>query len=71
MADEGDLSQQSDEFHTGILLKGARERYAAQCRRPSATECANCGDTIPVERQIAVPGCQLCVVCQTIEERGW
>jgi len=35
----------------------------------SANECIECGDLIPSERQIAVPGCQLCVECAERMER--
>lgn len=31
----------------------------------SAADCAECDEPIPVERQIAVPGVQLCVACQS------
>jgi len=36
----------------------------------SADECIECGDLIPSERQIAVPGCQLCITCATALERA-
>lgn len=35
----------------------------------SATECAECGAPIPQARRVAVPGCQLCVACQSRAER--
>lgn len=37
--------------------------------RVSATECIDCGDDIPVQRQQAVPGCQRCIDCQAIGEK--
>lgn len=30
----------------------------------SADNCVECDEEIPVPRQIAVPGCQTCVLCQ-------
>lgn len=30
----------------------------------SASECAECGGTIPDARRLALPGVQLCVACQ-------
>lgn len=30
----------------------------------SAASCSDCGQDIPQERRIAVPGCQLCVACK-------
>ncbi len=35
----------------------------------SATHCAVCESLIPVARRRAVPGVQLCVVCQEAHER--
>lgn len=39
--------------------------------RPGAqrTECEDCGAPIPRARQVAVPGCVLCVDCQIREDR--
>lgn len=37
----------------------------------SATHCEDCGDPIPEARRLAVPGCTLCVLCQTYLEKGW
>jgi len=43
--------------------------------KQSADCCVECGDLIPSERQIAVPGCDLCVDCASeLELRsriGW
>ena len=39
-----------------------------QYQGESATECADCGDAIPEARRRAVPGCQLCVECQGLQE---
>lgn len=36
---------------------------------PSLSECEECGDDIPKERQDAVPGCTTCIYCQTKLER--
>ena len=50
-----------------------RQQIAAGLKRgPSAQWCQNvyCGVEIPIERQRAVPGVQLCVDCQKQKERG-
>lgn len=39
-----------------------------QYQGESATECESCGTDIPEARRKAVPGCQLCVDCQSIME---
>ncbi|MCD9491066.1 TraR/DksA family transcriptional regulator [Photobacterium phosphoreum] len=49
----------------------ALARHRATSRQPqqqSAAECEECGDIIPTARQLAVPGCQCCVLCQQIKE---
>jgi len=37
--------------------------------RDSADECVECGNLIPSERQLAVPGVQLCIECAKYAER--
>ena len=36
---------------------------------PSLSHCAECGEDIPIERQRAVAGCELCIYCQSASER--
>lgn len=36
----------------------------------SAKFCAECGEPIPEARRLAVPGCRLCIECQTERECG-
>ena len=36
---------------------------------PSAEECVDCAELIPLARQVAVQGCQRCIHCQTLHER--
>ncbi len=35
----------------------------------SRTNCVECGAPIPLPRQRAIPGVQLCVDCKAVEER--
>ncbi|WP_373874436.1 TraR/DksA C4-type zinc finger protein [Metapseudomonas otitidis] len=42
-----------------------RVRYQGE----SPEECDGCGQAIPLARRKAVPGCRLCVHCQSWEER--
>ncbi len=38
---------------------------------PSLLVCSDCGDEIPKERRLAVPGCKRCFDCQIdFEKRG-
>ena len=50
-------------------VAGVRRKLEAQAAKPSAEECEECGDEIPLARRKAVPGCQLCVFCQEKHER--
>ena len=36
--------------------------------RPSARFCGECGNDIPEERRVALPGVQLCVGCKEVQE---
>ena len=51
---------------------GAIERRASvkKADRLSAYYCAFCGEPIPEARRLAVPGCRLCIDCQTERECG-
>lgn len=40
-----------------------------QRSQETQTECQQCGEDIPPERQRAVPGVQYCVDCQQLQER--
>ena len=47
------------------IVKGGRSLTP----RDSANECEECGSLIPSARQIAIPGCTLCVDCAARLER--
>lgn len=47
-----------------------RAGLAGKTAADSAESCHCCGEDIPAMRRRAVPGCQLCVVCKTRQERG-
>ncbi|WP_080658107.1 TraR/DksA C4-type zinc finger protein [Kingella kingae] len=54
-------------------MKRFREQALAQFRQPEnndpyATNCEECGDSIPEARQRIVSRCRLCVICQTLKE---
>jgi phage/conjugal plasmid C-4 type zinc finger TraR family protein len=61
--DEADRAQLTIEQTLDAAIRAARGILPAE--RESASECAECGLQIPSSRQIAVPGCQLCVDCAT------
>lgn len=47
-----------------------RAKLAEQSRFESLEHCADCGDDIPKQRQLAIKGCSLCVHCQELFERS-
>ena len=47
-------------------VRRALEKQAAQ---PSLSECEDCGEDIPLERQQFVKGCTRCIFCQNLWER--
>ena len=59
---------QSIHMHLNAIGK-VQEKLAEQRKFASLEECAECGEDIPKERQLAIPGVQLCIHCQTLEER--
>lgn len=40
-------------------------------RKSSLSHCHYCEGSIPLARQQAIKGCQCCVACQTLKERGF
>lgn len=48
----------------------ASRTSSAKTMPVSAEFCAECGEPIPEARRLAVPGCRLCIECQTERECG-
>jgi RNA polymerase-binding transcription factor DksA len=46
-----------------------QEALARQRAQPSLSECEDCGEDIPIERQRASQGCTRCIHCQGLYER--
>ncbi|MFT6986237.1 MAG: phage/conjugal plasmid C-4 type zinc finger TraR family protein [Psychromonas sp.] len=36
----------------------------------SAVNCVACDEVIPSARRLAIPGCQYCIYCQALAEKG-
>ena len=66
--EEAEIAQLSNLFETEALVRAARERIDLQKQQPSSTECVDCGEPIPLARQSAVPGVQLCIDCAQLLE---
>lgn len=66
LMDEIDKANESASRHLDYLVQVAR---GEQHSGPGAPTCAWCEEDIPMERRKAVPGCTLCVTCQSQKER--
>lgn len=60
MADEADVANDYEDQRRESLI---RSMTAQKPAGPSLAECEECGDEIPLERQLAAKGCRLCVPC--------
>lgn len=67
MADIADKANELAEMQLSISL--AKHKPMATDWQFSATECEDCGKAIPLARRKALPGVQLCVVCQAYVEQ--
>ena len=64
--DEADQAQEYSEHLLNVEIE--RCVLAAQSSKLKAqgdTECEECDAAIPEARRLAVPGCRLCITCQT------
>ena len=63
--DDIDRANELAELNTQIAINNHRNQLTA---KDSAHNCEECGFEIPSQRQIAVPGCSLCVGCAELLE---
>ena len=67
--DEADVAS----GYTEMFLNAAIQTHwnaVGRTRTESAENCDICSDPIPEARRLAVPGCLLCVDCQSDQERN-
>jgi phage/conjugal plasmid C-4 type zinc finger TraR family protein len=50
-------------------IAAVQRELAKQALQPSLSECEECGEDIPLARQLAIPGVKLCVFCKERAER--
>lgn len=62
-----EMAQASTAIFTQRGIDAIREKVHSV--RPSKEICGSCGADIPVARQLAVPGVELCAGCQDVKER--
>ncbi|RAT11118.1 MULTISPECIES: TraR/DksA C4-type zinc finger protein [Lonsdalea] len=66
-----DLNDEMAQASTALFIQRGIDaiRAQVQCARPSKEFCECCGADIPLERQRAVPGVELCAGCQDVKEK--
>ncbi len=67
--EEAEIAQINNLQMNAIAVDGVRKQLEEQRKRPSNTECDECGEDIPKARQEAIPGVQFCIYCQERFER--
>lgn len=55
---------------TAMALTNHFAKQVKPTQLQSAEECHECGTDIPKARQEAVKGCQYCIVCQNLIDKG-
>jgi phage/conjugal plasmid C-4 type zinc finger TraR family protein len=65
--DDLDRAQTINELYQRHALDDWRNRQPVG---PGLAECEDCGEVIPEKRRQAVPGCRLCVDCQSAVEQA-
>jgi RNA polymerase-binding transcription factor DksA len=67
--EEAEVAQLNTINNSLNAIAKVQQQLALQAAQPSLTECDDCGEDIPVERQLAIKGCTRCIYCQEISER--
>ncbi len=67
VADDADMAFVLEQIHLSRQMRAIQT--AVNNQSESLSECIECGADIPLARQQAIRGCQLCVDCQTHLER--
>ena len=68
--DECDQARVFNDFHRDLAISN-RERPGVSETGESRETCLECGEPIPQARREAMPGCTLCIKCQTeLEAEG-
>ncbi|QLH61894.1 TraR/DksA C4-type zinc finger protein [Serratia symbiotica] len=66
-----DLNDEMAQASTAMFTQRSIDAIRAQVHTalPSKEICGCCGVNIPLDRQLAVPGVELCAGCQDVKER--
>ncbi len=63
--DKYDRAQEAD---AGFLQQALAVQAGKKRKSISRSHCLECERVIPEARRLAVPGCELCIVCQEMTE---
>jgi phage/conjugal plasmid C-4 type zinc finger TraR family protein len=69
---QGDNLEEADQAQllTSTLNADAVAKIRANIPKgPSLSHCNECGEEIPMARQLAIKGCSTCIECQSLSER--
>ncbi len=69
MSDHIDKAAEREAQLRDDALAKLKRMQQEQAARPALSECNECGSKISAARRRAVPGVQLCVICQTQFEK--
>jgi len=62
--DEADKAQEEVDRQLATTIANIKLEQDVKLARLAADDCIDCGVDIPMERKLAVPGCQRCVSCK-------
>jgi phage/conjugal plasmid C-4 type zinc finger TraR family protein len=68
-SEEGEQAQAIALIREAQALDSVRQKLAKQRSQPSYSHCDACGEDIPEDRRLAVPGVTMCIYCQSKSER--
>lgn len=67
--EEAEMAQIQSILTNQSAVDKVRAAMAKQAERPSEEFCVECGDEIPEQRRLLIPGVQMCVYCKERSER--
>ncbi len=70
MTDLVDHANGKETQFTEMALANHLLRVSQNAEKESALDCKECGEQIPEARREASKGCQLCIDCQQLADRG-
>ncbi|MFZ6748532.1 TraR/DksA C4-type zinc finger protein [Undibacterium sp. Ren11W] len=63
--------QEAQDRKLALQEQARRANLTGKTISDSALECTECAEPIPLNRRLAMPGCQFCISCQTQREKAF